>query len=90
MKGISPLVMERCLLDRRKKALFKRIERSFERATINLNETRQETMNSFNGTRYKELEIEGMVNKILSTRKLLKDLLKESAKDLEAFHGENE
>ena len=85
-----PQTMEHCLSNRRKKALLRRIERSFERAVISLTELRQESLNTFDGTKYRELEIEGMVNRVLGVRKLLKELLKETAKDLKAFHGENE
>ena len=81
--------MEQCLSNRRKLALIRRVDRNFDRAITNLFEIKRKTMSTFNGKCYKELEIEGMVNGVLSTRKLLKDLLKEAAKDLEAFHEEN-
>lgn len=81
--------MERCLSNRRKIALIRRVERNFDRAFTSLFEIKRETMSTFNGKCYKESEIEGMVNGILTTRKLLKDLLKEAAKDLETFHEEN-
>ena len=82
--------MELCLSNRRKIALVKRVERNFDRAVSSLFEIKRETMSTFNGKNYRELEIEGMVNNVLRARKLLKDLLKEAAKDLETFHEENE